>query len=245
MTQKLPSPDDLDCDVYEAGDDIVTVDTTSTKNSLPKKAPGSKDTLKRPDLLNMSVSEVSEYVLSTFKRNRKSLSPVELQDLRIPSYACSIIKAGDSEDLAKEIKQLLPDHNNLLSKTSNRLSVLVISSSAIRATEIIRFFGGLRQQCGIGKCFAKHFKIEEQLSFFNNKRPAIAVGTPNRLIKLFASGHEYFNFDDVKLVMIDTYRDQKQRNIFEIPETCVDLLDFYSNTIRPSLEADNCKLVFF
>lgn len=245
MIQKQPSPDDLDCQIYEAGDDVISLAADSSNNELPKKAPRSKDTLKRPDLLNMSVTEVSEYMLSTFKRNRKTLSPVELQDLRIPSFACSFIKAGDSEDLSKEIKKLLPDHNNLLSKTSNRLSVLVISSSAIRATEIIRFFGGLRKQCGIGKCFAKHFKIEEQLSFFNTVRPAIAAGTPNRLIKLFAAGHEYFNFDDVKLVMIDTYRDQKQRNIFEIPETCVDLLDFYSNTIRPSLEADNCKLVFF
>ena len=42
----------------------------------------------------------------------------------------------------------------------NTLRVLIISGSAIRATELIRQLGPLRQDLGVGKCFAKHFKID-------------------------------------------------------------------------------------
>lgn len=243
MTQKFASPDDLECDLYVAGEDTVPVSVSVSSAKLQKDT--KSDKTKRPELLTLQPSELSEYILSTFKRHKKNLSSIELEDLRMPSASFSAFKSSSSEELATNLKSLLPGHKKDLSYASEHLRVLVLSSSAIRATEIIRLFGGLRKQCGIGKCFAKHFKIDEQLKFFDTKRPSISVGTPNRLVKLFASGHEYFKFEDVKLVMIDTHRDQKQRNIFEIPETCVDLLDFYSETIRPALAAGKCKLVFF
>ena len=245
MTQKFSSPDDLECDLYVAGDDAVPVSVATGNKNQKEKNESKNDKTKRPDLLSLQSTELSDYILSTFKRHKKNLSPIELEDLRLPSSSFSAFKASNPEELVVGLKSLLPDHKKDLSYSSKHLRVLVLSSSAIRATEIIRLFGGLRKQCGIGKCFAKHFKIDEQLKFFDTKRPSISVGTPNRLVKLFASGHEYFKFEDVKLVMIDTHRDQKQRNIFEIPETCVDLLDFYSETIRPALEAGKCKLVFF
>lgn len=242
MTQKYISPDDLDCDLYVAGEETAPVSVAPING---QQTEGKKDKAYRPDLLAMQPTELSEYILSSFKRQRKDISSVELNDLRLPSSSTFTIKFSSPEELSKRIKDHLPDHKKLLTHSSKHLSILVLSSSAIRATEIIRIFGDLRKQCGIGKCFAKHFKIEEQLKFFDNKRPAISVGTPNRLIKLFASGHEYFSFENTKLVIIDTHRDQKQRNIFEIPETCGDLLDFYSETIRPALEAGQCKLLFF
>ncbi len=242
MTQKFSSPDDLECDLYVAGEDTVPVSISSIK---PQKDTSKNDKTKRPDLLALPSSELSDYILSTFKRYKKNLSSIELEDLRLPSSSFATFKASNPEELASQLKTHLPDHKRDLTHSSKHLRVLVLSSSAIRATEIIRLFGGLRKQCGIGKCFAKHFKIDEQLKFFDTKRPAISVGTPNRLVKLFAAGHQYFKFEDIKLIMIDIHRDQKQRNIFEIPETCVDLLDFYSETIRPALAAGKCKLVFF
>ena len=87
--------------------------------------------------------------------------------------------------------------------------------------------------------------MEEQLKFFNLKCPAISIGTPNRLSKLFASGHTYFTMDSVRICIIDTYRDLKQRNIFEIPETCSDLLEFYISNILPALKTGSTKLIFF
>jgi hypothetical protein len=36
--------------------------------------------------------------------------------------------------------------------------------------------------------FAKHFKVEEQVSFLQKSRTGIAVGTPQRLIDLVENG---------------------------------------------------------
>jgi protein CMS1 len=37
--------------------------------------------------------------------------------------------------------------------------------------------------------FAKHFKVEEQVSFLQKTRTGIAVGTPQRLIDLIENGN--------------------------------------------------------
>lgn len=234
----LKSPDDLDETLYESGEPV-----RANKN-VQKKDKSKLESSKRPRLNSMQPQELSDYIISSLKKN-KTFSLLELEDLRPPSYALSSFEHGDGTKLFECISHNFNDNIKSLQQSTSEMKILVLSSSAIRATELIRQLGNLRQQCGVGKCFAKHFKIEEQIKFFDSKRPGISIGTPNRLLKLFSSGHSYFDIDTVKLCIIDTNRDQKQRNIFEIPETCSDLLNFYVSLLFPALKSGNMKLVFF
>lgn len=229
------SPDALDNVLYEAGEPAVS------KNVASKKI--KTDTNKRPNINTMSPSEISDYIVSVTKKSKKNISPVECEDFRPPTISISAFESDDNSKLFECIEANIPDLKKI--RRDDTLRVLILSGSAIRATELIRQLSSLRQDLGVGKCFAKHFKIEDQLKFFDSKCPLISVGTPNRLLKLFASGHKYFTMDSVDICIIDTHRDAKQRNIFEIPETCSDLLDFYMSNILPELKLGNTKLIFF
>lgn len=234
VTSMKYSTDALDDTLYEAGEPVF------------KKQPSKKikvDSNKRPTLNTMQPNEISEYILSTIRKTKNQLSFAEVEDLRPPTSCLLSYESEDSTKLDSCIKTNISDIKNI--RRDNNMHILIISSSAIRATELIRQLGQLRQDLGVGKCFAKHFKLEDQLKFFNSKCPSISIGTPNRLSKLFSSGHFYFKLDHVDLCIIDTHRDQKQRNIFEIPETCADLLDFYSSNILPALKSGKTKLIFF
>lgn len=230
------SPDALDDIQYEAGETI-------TVKSVVSKKKQTTESFKRPNLNSMSPSELSDYIVSMIKKSKKNLTAFEAEDLRPPSHALFSFESENSSDLSACIKSNLPEFEKM--RRDDSLHVLILSGSAIRATELIRQLGSIRQNLGVGKCFAKHFKIEDQLKFFDSKCPLISVGTPNRLAKLFSSGHKYFTMDSVDLCIIDTHRDAKQRNIFEIPETCTDLLDFYTANILPKLMSGSTKLVFF
>ena len=229
------STDALDDTLYEAGEPILP------KNNLVKKI--KIDSFKRPKLNSMSSSDISDYIYSFIKKSKKYGILADAEDLFPPFGTLCSYDRGESTNLAECIKFNFDDVLNI--KRDNALRILIISSSAIRATELIRQLGPLRQDLGVGKCFAKHFKIEDQLKFFDSKCPSISIGTPNRLIKLFSSGHKYFTMDSVDLCVIDTHRDLKQRNIFEIPETCSDLLEFYISNILPALKSSKSKLIFF
>lgn len=229
------STDALDNVLYEAGEPAVS------KNVASKKV--KTDTVKRPNINVMSPAEISDYIVAAAKKSKKTISSVEAEDFRPPTFSINSFESEDSSKLFECVKVNMPDLKKI--RRDNTLRILILSGSAIRATELIRQLGSLRQDLGVGKCFAKHFKIEDQLKFFDSKCPSISVGTPNRLSKLFASGHKYFTMDSVDLCVIDTHRDAKQRNIFEIPETCSDLLDFYVMNILPALKLGNTKLIFF
>lgn len=229
------STDALDDTLYEAGEPVLPKNKAIAKTKV--------ENANRLNLKSMSPSEISDLIYSYIKKSKKNGLLSEVENLHAPLDSLGSYDNGDSTNLVGCIKSNV--ENLLETERDNNLRILVISNSAIRATELIRQLGPLRQDLGVGKCFAKHFKIEDQLKFFDSNCPLICVGTPNRLSKLFSSGHKYFNMDSVQLCIIDTHRDLKQRNIFEIPETCSDLLDFYISNILPSLKTSKSKLIFF
>lgn len=68
--------------------------------------------------------------------------------------------------------------------------VLILSSSGIRAVDVIRALPLFAEAARIGKLFAKHLKVPEQVQFLNHTATHICVGTPNRIEKLIADGME-------------------------------------------------------
>jgi protein CMS1 len=90
-------------------------------------------------------------------------------------------------------------------------TLLIICSSAIRATEIIKSVSSKLIKCKIAKLFAKHFKLEEQIDMLSKEYFPIAIGTPSRLRKLIEYGA--LKLTATKVVLVDITPDVKQFNI--------------------------------
>ncbi|KAG5457730.1 MAG: U3-containing 90S pre-ribosomal complex subunit-domain containing protein [Olpidium bornovanus] len=73
-------------------------------------------------------------------------------------------------------------------KKACRPVVLVVCTSAIRAANLVKALDDFRKNCTVAKLFAKHMKIDDQVNFLKSSPVNIAVGNPNRLIKLFELG---------------------------------------------------------
>ena len=95
-------------------------------------------------------------------------------------------------------------------------------------------------QCA--KLFAKHFKVEEQVTFLKTKVVQVAVGTPNRLTRLL---EDVDYMQDVSTVLVDaSFKDSKQRTIFDIPETRKDTFDLLASVVVPRVRKGALKLWF-
>ena len=95
----------------------------------------------------------------------------------------------------------------------------------------------------IAKLFAKHFKIEEQIDFLGREAIHIGVGTPNRLLALVEQGH--LKLDNLELVVIDTERNPKRFNIFDLQEVRTDLFSFLGTYISPLMKNGNTRVGLF
>ncbi|KAF9439355.1 hypothetical protein BGZ76_000016 [Entomortierella beljakovae] len=132
-------------------------------------------------------------------------------------------KKGGQKQVKKEEKK---DPKKKPLETSTDLSkgspvVLIVSSSGIRAVDVVRALPLFAEAAKVGKLFAKHLKVSEQAYFLANTCTHICVGTPNRIEKLVADGS--LNLDRLELVLIDCHRDAKKRTILDIQEIRVDL----------------------
>ncbi|KAF9938495.1 hypothetical protein BGZ65_012692 [Modicella reniformis] len=99
--------------------------------------------------------------------------------------------------------------------------VLIVSSSGIRAVDVIRALPFFAEVSRIGKLFAKHLKVPEQVHFLNNTCTHICVGTPNRIEKLITDGA--LHLERLELVLLDCHKDAKKRTVLDIQELRVDL----------------------
>lgn len=72
----------------------------------------------------------------------------------------------------------------------------------------------------------------------------MGVGTPNRLQALVEQGH--LNLDNLELVVIDTERNAKRFNIFDLQEVRTDLFQFLGKNISPLMkEGSKLKIGLF
>lgn len=118
-------------------------------------------------------------------------------------------------------------------------SVVVFSSSAIRCIELIKAFQKhSKRQFKIGKLFARHMKVEDQIHALQNNLFNVAVGTPSR-INAVLERVPSIAFH-IRYAIIDVHRDVKTRSIFDIQETARPLLDFLFRTMshRPVVKVN-------
>lgn len=121
---------------------------------------------------------------------------------------------------------------NTKSKENGCPNVVILTASAIRATEIINSLSQ-NLHCKIAKLFAKHFKLQDQMETLSKQHFPIVVGTPNRICKLCEMGALKLN--ECHLVLIDVTKDIKQLNILSMADVKDDFYNFMEKHVEPDL----------
>ncbi|XP_075662461.1 uncharacterized protein LOC142631967 isoform X1 [Castanea sativa] len=189
--------------------------------------------------------------LSCFLNQFQSANGVQLSSLELESLkdTCIVELSQDTdqdvENLGKHMKaafgaswkEVLCGKQVLEGKVDpGSPALLVVSSSALRAIELLRGFRTLTKDCHAVKLFSKHMKVEEQVSLLKN-RVNIASGTPSRIKKLIDI--EALALSRLAVILLDIHPDVKGYSLFTLPQVRDEFWDLYKNYFhRRLLEGD-------
>lgn len=270
-TKKKPvSADDFEDDFQE--EDVVYSDNEPAIEDeeapqVKRKAPASEEAPKKKkkkqqkkkkvsnnpfDTIN--IWEESKDIQAAYLADRQAialpkLSTVELEEQALPESAIVDNKNFKQEHildaLPNYVKYGVAGHKKLLKKPTTLASpvALVVTHSAVRAVDLGRGLKEFASTAKVAKLFAKHFKIEDQIWFLEHEAIHMGVGTPNRLQALIEQGH--LKLDNLELVVIDTERNAKKFNIFDIQEVRSDLFTFLGSSIAPLMKEGKVKIGLF
>ncbi|KAG0588712.1 hypothetical protein KC19_2G263800 [Ceratodon purpureus] len=102
--------------------------------------------------------------------------------------------------------------------------VLVLCSSAIRCVELLRGMKAFIGKVKPAKLFAKHIKVEEQVTLLK-EHVNIAAGTPNRVRKLIDIGA--MGTGRLRLIILDMHADAKGLTILSVPQVMTEFWELY------------------
>ena len=132
--------------------------------------------------------------------------------------------------------------------------VLIVSISARRAVQVLKQLSPLNVRAA--KLFAKHMDLDEQITMLRTNSFGIAVGTPNRLLKLAESGGNggdgsgsdsddsdddsgstggALSLDGTELLVIDNHEDSKAFTVCTMNDTAPDLMQFLHKAVVPQM----------
>ncbi|KAJ1437754.1 U3-containing 90S pre-ribosomal complex subunit-domain containing protein [Ochromonadaceae sp. CCMP2298] len=189
----------------------------------------------------------AEMLLGVESNRPKSLGNVEIKDFSESDFVypdldeSATTKSVKNKRVCPFVRALsanMPNYKQLLlnSSVANKEDfgcpqLLILCSSAIRATQIIKSISARLIKCRVAKLFAKHFKIEEQMESLSKEYHPIAVGTPNRISKLIELGA--LSLRRTLLILIDVTPDAKQFTILTLNEVKVDFFRLLYQHIHP------------
>ncbi|KAL2161301.1 hypothetical protein VTH06DRAFT_8521 [Thermothelomyces fergusii] len=172
---------------------------------------------------------LADHLAQKTRRFGTDLSPVELSDLYI---SANYIRDSTSWEKPRSLENL-PEFLETFSRESEKLDeapkqpgsphTLIVAGAGLRAADLVRALRKFQKKGNtVAKLFAKHFKLEEQVSFLQKSRTGIAVGTPQRLIDLIE--HGALSIKDLRRIVVDaSHIDQKKRGIVDMRETMLPL----------------------
>lgn len=135
--------------------------------------------------------------------------------------------AQRAADLARALRTLLPEDE---SRPAKRRKGAEVSTAG-----------------GVAKLFARHFKVDEQVTHLQENATPLAVGTPHRIQQLLERGA--LRTDHLQALVVDhSWTDAKMRTIFDTPETRDALVHLVSDaTLRKALlrKEGACKVILF
>lgn len=182
-----------------------------------------------------SSREQLDWFISAFQAaTGTQLSSLELQEIPENSMLeLSNTMGRNIENLMKHVKAIFgPSWEEVLCEGNvvegnvepGCPSLLIISSSAIRCVEILRGMKTLTTKCHAAKLFAKHIKIEEQVSILK-ERVNIAGGTPSRIKKLIEI--DALKLSRLSVLMLDMHKDAKGLTLFDVPQVSNEFWELY------------------
>ena len=216
-------------------DDGENKDTTTAKAKKRRKRKKKEETVEK----TIDGEKTSETFWSSFcKAIEDKLTTLEMEDLAVEDEMFLTepsVHTGQVDLLSSYLKVVLPDWSKLIAKidsksTSGAPGLLIITSAATRATDVVRATSDFRGSCKVIKLFSKHIKPDEQEKYLEKHVVHVGVGTPNRICKLVKSGA--LKLSNLKSVILDwTWRDAKQRRLMDIPEIQLDLVTLLKDVI--------------
>ncbi|KAG1756282.1 U3-containing 90S pre-ribosomal complex subunit-domain containing protein [Suillus paluster] len=189
---------------------------------------------------------LADYLSSMQAKAFPAMSGIELGDVMIPesSIADTTLWTGSRslDHLVEFIIEVLPALHTRLSqrsKVNGAPTLLFIAGAALRVADATRVLRDkrLRREKGadVAKLFARHFKLEEHVSYLKRSKIGSAVGTPGRIGKLLCETGELNTtlennmsetFSDAlsvaqltHIILDVSYQDTKKRSLLDIPET--------------------------
>ncbi|KAJ2749988.1 cms1 ribosomal small subunit [Coemansia pectinata] len=189
--------------------------TTASKFSVPLEANDQADTW-------------NKYM----KKAHPGITDLELADhLMLPQHIYTTTPApSDSylEDLAKTAVSTGKSKNKVMHGAPQ---VLVICSSALRVIDLVKRLRPVSKR-GVLKLFSRHIKISEQIKTLKTTAVDIAVGTPNRILKLLTD--DALKVNRLRLVVIDCWQDDKMRVVIDMDDTRKDLFAIWQDVLLPA-----------
>ena len=187
---------------------------------------------------------------------------LKLRGEEVPEYkfGASHIKTSKIQEEREEPSKYDPSMSKFLKSgvlsSSKRLKkwkhnkcpmVLIICASAKRAVSILKEISSLNVRAA--KLFARHMSISDQTAMLENNKYSIAVGTPNRLLKLTEendSDEVPLSLDQTELIVIDCHEDAKRYTVCTMNDTAPDLMMFMKEAVVPQFKKrSNLKISFF
>ncbi|KAJ3145233.1 cms1 ribosomal small subunit [Geranomyces variabilis] len=227
---------DADDDNEDGGEAVAgTVKAEGTAASATTTPAG------KPDATEKKKKKKKKKVAKDYSINQAALLDAE----GIPHRDCSDFtqKAGDETLVAFIRDYLFKNKSSKLFSAASPLAVgspkaIIISGSAIRAAHLARLVRACGT-CKVAKLFAKHFKIAEQTRVLNAEVFPLAVGTAGRVLALLKNGA--LKVDELDFLIMDgTYRDEKQRTLFDVPENKPEILALLKAVREASPETQIC-----
>eukprot|EP00897_Mesotaenium_endlicherianum_P011053 jgi/Mesen1/9977/ME000072S09388 len=237
-----------------------------------KKAPGGPNRLLRVPPLpadGASAAELAAWFWEAYSSNFKnSISPLE--DQPIPESSMAVLQRAAGEDpvatLATHVKALFgPDWRSSLcggsapsvpgghghkqqaegqaTDDAEGPALLIICSSAKRCTDMLRGVRPLGRGCRTAKLFAKHIKVQEQMSALQASPVHVAAGTPNRLNQLVGAGA--LSVSGLQVLLLDLQRMAKGLTLLDVPELRVDFWEFYRKHLHQRVLEGNCRICIY
>lgn len=226
---------------------------SSKKVKKPKpEAPPQLPPPPPPELL-LTASQQLEFFIQQYQ----SANDIQLSSLELESFtdAC-ILKLSESlpqdvSNLSEHMKASFgPSWKEVLCKKQlpGKISepgspaLLTISLSALRSLELLRSLKPFTRDCHAAKLFAKHLKIEDQVSSLKN-HVNIACGTPSRIKKLIDM--EALGLSRLAVVVLDMHTDVKGYSLFSIPQIRDEFWELYTTHFHQRLLDGSLRICLY
>jgi len=190
----------------------------------------SSDVLELESIAAQPPAALYSYLWSKQVKTFSTMSALELGDMQIPegSIANTTRWTGPRtlDQLGDFIAKVLPTLRTRLSqksKSKGAPTLIFVTGAALRVVDVTRVLKDkkLRGEKGdeVAKLFARHFKLEEHVTYLKRTRVGAAVGTPGRIGKLLCETDALTLSALTHIILDVTFRDAKKRNLLDIPDT--------------------------